>query len=377
MTSDQITFLPGIGFRRAGTRLAAPVSVERGERTLTVQQLIATPEATDLIYDSTYLPGDASPAPPGSMDRVVLSDGSTDYGIGGGMQLSVRPGKLVREFTMVPLPVGTRRVELRVSGTSIGDWSVPLELVPFPSDAAEGYLRIDAGDTRHGITVTVRGMVASREMTALDLMVVAERPNVRVAGLGGLGGMRDATTALTLRDQKGRAFAEHFRQDARDRFPDPTGIADVAIFDPLPDDADELVLEVPSVCFDDPEPRLDVALPVEAPIDTMLGPYAVRVLGSRPAEIARGPHRGQAIALDLDLRTAGDVRVLKPWQVMADGRSGGFSFGNRGMHGPAPEPLDLIEVHHQGTDPPRRVTLVGATVQARGRWQVRFRRSSG
>lgn len=370
-----MTFLPGIGFRGAGVRLAAPVSVERDGRTLVVQQLIATPEATDLIYDVTYLPGEASPAPPGSMDTVVLNDGAADYGIGGGMQLSVRPGKLVREFTMVPLPSGTRRVELRVSGKSIGDWSVPLELVPFPSDAAERYVRIDASDTRHGITVTVRGMVANREMTVLDLMVLAERPNVRVTGLGGLSGMRDATTALTLRDQTGRAYPEHFRQDARDQFPDPTGIADVGIFDALGEDAHELVLEVPSVCFDDLDPRLDIDLPVAAPIDALLGSHPIRVLASRPVEIARGPHRGQAVALDLDLRTARDARVLKPWQILADGKSGGFSFGGHGMHGPSPEPLELIEVHYEGADPPGKVTLVGATVQARGPWQVRFRRA--
>ena len=370
--SPQKTFLPGIGFRRAGTRLAAPVSVERGDRTLTVQQLISTPEATDLTYEVTHLPGDTSPGP-GGMDKVMLNDGAADYGVGGGMNISVRPGKLVRTFTMVPLAAGLPRIELRVSGPSIGEWVVPLELVPFPSAADGGYVDVGVSDTRHGITVTVRGIVASREMTALDLMVLADRPTVRVEGLGGLSGLRDASSALILRDQTGRVYTEHFRQDARDQLPDPSGIADVALFDPLGDDAAELVLEVPTICFDDPDPSLDIDVPVDAPITAMFGSYPIRVLASREVEIARGQHRGEAVALDLDLTATQDGRrVLKPWQVKVDGQPGGYSFGGRGLYAPAPEPLNLIEVHQRGAEPPKRITVSGATVQAHGPWQIRF-----
>jgi hypothetical protein len=370
-----MAFLPGIGFRRAGRRLAAPVSIERGERTMKVLDLVATPEATDLTYEITHMPGDSNPAPPGTRDAVALSDGSSEYGVGGGMHISVRAGKLVYGYTLVPLPAGLRRVELKVSGATIGEWSVPLELVPFPTDAADRYVPIDASDARHGITVTVRGMVATPETTALDLMVLAERTNLRVNGLGGLSGLRDASTALTLRDQSGRAYPEHFRQDARDQFPDPTGIADVAIFDPLADDSRELTLEVPSICFEDSEPRLDIALPVTEPATMQLGSYPVRIGASRAVEVTRGAQRISAVALDLDLGSdQGDLRVIKPWQVMIDGRPGGFSWGDRGIYGPAPEPLKLIEIHHQGSEPPRRVTLIGATVQARGPWNVRFTR---
>jgi hypothetical protein len=340
-----------------------------------VLQLIATPEATDLIYELTYFPGDSNPAAPGSIDKVVLNDGSADHGVGGGMQISVRAGKLVYGYTMVPLPPALRRVELKVTGSSAGAWSVPLELTPYPSGAAERYLPVGASDERHGMTVTVRGIVATADMTVLDLMVLADRPTVRVDGLGGLGGLRDATTALALHDQTGRIYAERFRQDARDQFPDPTTIADVAIFDPLGDDADELVLVVPSICFDDQDPRLDIDLPIGAPLDAMLGSYPIRVLASREVDIARGPHTSRAIALDLELASAdAELQVLKPWQVMADGRSGGYSFGGPGIYGPAPQPLKLVEVHLTGSDPPKRVTFSGATVRARGPWRVRFRR---
>jgi hypothetical protein len=67
--------------------------------------------------------------------------------------------------------------------------------------------------------------------------------------------------------------------------------------------------------------------------------------------------------------------VLKPWQVKVDGQPGGYSFGGRGLYGPAPEPLNLIEVHQRGAEAPKRVTLSGATVQARGPWRIQFRRT--
>jgi hypothetical protein len=210
-------------------------------------------------------------------------------------------------------------------------------------------------------------------MTTLDLMVLADRPAVRVEGLGGLSGMRDASSALILRDQTGRLYSEHFRQDARDQFPDPSGIADVALFDPLGDDADELVLEVRTICFDDPDPILEIDLPVDAPIAAMFGTYPVRVLASREVEVARGPHRGRALALDLDLTGTHDGRrVLKPWQVKVDGQPGGYSFGGRGLYAPAPEPPNLIEVHQRAAEPPKRITLSGATVQAHGPWRIPF-----
>lgn len=375
--ADLKTFLPGIGFRRAGMRLAAPVAAEHGDRTLTVQQLVATSEATDLVYDVTWRPEDKNPGPPGSMDEVSLFDGSKAYGVGGGMSLSVRAGRIVRGFTMVPLPTGLADVELRVSVASIGDWNVPLHLVPFPSPSDGRYESIGASDSRHGVTVTVRGVVASSEATVLDLIALGDRPRLHVRGLGGLDGMRDASTALILRERSGPEHNEHFRQDARDRFPDPSGVADVAIFDALPDDAHDLVLECPFVCFSDPDPTAEIALPVNVPSDLMLGPHRVRVLASRQVEVRRGPHPpSPAIALDLDPRSATeDVTVIQPMQVKVDGEQVGFGFGGHGIYGPAPEPLKMLEVFQTGSGPPRQVTFVGVTVRARGPWRIPFTRS--
>jgi hypothetical protein len=373
------TFLPGIGFRRAGTRLLTPVSVIQSERTLTVLRLIATPEATDLVYEVTHLPNDASmggPGGPSGMDRVFLSDGASEYRQGGAMNIAVRAGKLVRTFAMVPMPEDTTHIELRVSGPSIGEWAVPLELVPFPGPSDPTYVDVGASDSRHGITVTVRGMAAGANETALDLIALADAAEIRIWGLGGMG-MRNESTALTLRDDKGRSWVEHFRQDARDQFPDPTGIADVAIFDALPADASKLTLEIPSVCFDDTRPSLDVELPVESPRDARLGTYPVRILASRSGLVTRGPRSMPAVTLDVDLGTEDDETcVIKPAAVEGDGRMWGMGYGGQGIHGPSPRPVRTVEIFYQADAAPQRVTLKGATIRARGPWRISFDRPS-
>src|SRR5207245_1125259 len=197
------------------------------------------------------------------------------------------------------------------------------------------YVSVGASDTRHGVTVTVRGIVAGAEQTALDLIALGDGPETRV-GIGGMEGLRDASTALTLRDDASRTFIEQFRQDARDQFPDPSGIAAVAIFEALPDDASELELDVPSIVIDDPRPTLDIDLPVESPREVEFGPYGLRIRGSRAGEVRRGP-RGPVptVALDVDLGHVEDeLCLLKPWRVNVDGQPGGFGFGVKGIYAP-------------------------------------------
>jgi len=370
-------FLEGIGFRRAGTRLIAPVTRQKGERALTVLRLVATRDATDLVYELTDLPGDqgAFPTPQrGDRDHVALRVGAHEYGEGGGMSISVRAGKLVRSFTMVPLPEHTTALVLHISGPSIGDWDVPLELEPFPAPGDAAYQPIGATTSAHGVTVTLRGMVETQDATALDLQALHEADKVTVTGLGGLR-MRDESTALILRDEFGRTFIERFRNDARDQFPDPTGIGDVAIFDPLPDDASELVLEVPAVCFEDYRPTLDVELPIQDPIETRLGDYPIRLLASRETEVQRGGVLMRAVAIDLDLGTLDDpLCVIKPGGVKVDGKFAGMGFGSHGIRRPSPTPLKTIEIFPGEGPMPPRVTLFAATVRARGPWTIRFNR---
>lgn len=359
-------------------RLAEPIAVVQGERTLTVLRLVATPEASDLVYELTHLPGDdhaiAMPGHQAGMDRVWLTDGSATYGAAGSMSLAVRTGKLVRSFTLVPMAEGTTHVELHVDGAAIGEWTVPLDLVPFPGPDEAAYAQIGKSDSRHGITVTVRGMVASERETAFDLITLAEAPDTRVWGLGGLH-MRDASTAITLGDDKGRSFTERFRQDARDQFPDPTGIADVAIFDALPQDADQLTIEIPSVCFDDSRPTLDIDLPVVSPIEARFGSYPIRITSANPVTVTRGGRAVTVVALEVELGSVdNELCVIHPTRAMADGKMTGAGWGSHGIYAPSPQPTKTVEVYYTGDTPPRRITLIGATIRARGPWRVSFQR---
>ena len=372
-------FLRGIGFRRPGVLLPAPVSVTRGERTLTVLRLVATPESTDLMYELTHLPNDESPMPMpgrdrGGIDHVWLTDGTEKYGTGGGMSISVREGKLVRTFSLVPIPAGTPRIDLHVDGPSIGEWNVPLELQEFPGPDDPPYIAIGASDTRHGVSVTVRGMVAGANETAFDLIALADTASKHVLGLGGMH-MRDASTAITLRDDIGRSFVERFRQDARDQFPDHTGIADVAIFDALPADAQELSIEVPSVCLQDAGGELDIDLPIAAPIDGRLGDHPIRVNSAKQATVTRGGRSVDVIALDVDLGSVDDeLCVIHPMMAKADGEMCGIGWGSHGIYAPSPQPTKTVEVYPRGETLPKRITLSGASIRARGPWRVSFPR---
>jgi hypothetical protein len=251
---------------------------------------------------------------------------------------------------------------------------VPLQLEPFPAPDDAAYHLIGATTKIHGVTVTLRGMVETPDATALDLQALHEAEKVTVTGLGGLR-MRDESTALVLSDQLGRTYLEHFRNDARDQLPDPTGIGDAALFDALPDDASDLVLEVPTVCFEDYRPTLDVELPVQGPIETLLGDYPIRLLASRESDVLRGGVLMRAIAIDVDLGTLDDLLcVIKPGGVKIDGKFAGMGFGRHGIYGPSPTPLKTIEIFPGEGPTPPRVTLFAATVRARGPWTLRFNR---
>jgi hypothetical protein len=196
---------------------------------------------------------------------------------------------------------------------------------------------------------------------------VSGRPGWRV-NIGGLHGLRDQTTAMRLHDACGRTHLERTRQDARDQFPDRFNTADVAVFDPLPDDAGDVVLEVPYVCADDHASSAEIALPVRQPVGVDLAGTEMRVLGTREAELP-GTH-GPAIAVDLDVKSwVRDRRVIAPLTASLDGQRCGISWGN-GLNAPSPEPAPYVLVPCANPDQPHALTLRGAWVQLRGPWRV-------
>lgn len=358
-------FLRGIGFREPGLRLGAPVTQRTANgRALTITDLVSTPDGTDLVYEVEWH-GEQNVHC--ERDGVVMHGASTDPACRpGSMGVAVRQGKLVCTRSLPPVETGIRHVEIEITGDA-GEWRVPLDLEPFGDDEQQRRRDIGASDTRQDVTITVDSIVLMAEATAVEVRAHCGRPGWRT-GIGGLQAMRDETTAMRLHDERDRTYLERTRNDARDQFPDRFGREDVAIFDPLPDDAGALVLEVPFVCSEDHATSVDIALPMRKPVTIELAGAQICILATREAELPRS--RGPAIAVDLDVTTwHDDRRVITPLRASVDGHEVGVSWAN-GLHAPAPAPVPYILVPCAAPSAARALTLRGAFVQQRGPWRI-------
>jgi hypothetical protein len=199
--------------------------------------------------------------------------------------------------------------------------------------------------------------------------VLLEEKGVSCAGIGGLHGMRKGPTGLSLRDDAGRTYSEHWRE------PPAVESKDVALFDPLQGDVRALELTVPYVFLEE-EGRLELALPVMSAVTGRLGRHNVRVFGTDtvPATPDTGsfPSRGPGIGVDIDLGDWQDNRrLVMPGRVTVDDRYGGLRL-RRALDARDPEPVDYFEVPLERPLDAKTITLACPVVQVRGPWAVRF-----
>lgn len=354
-------FLDGIGFREAGVRLAKPVTARGSSgRAVTVTQLVSTPESSVLEYEVEWH-GEQDIHP--QSDRVTLHGASLDLACRpGGLSVSVREGKLVVSRTLPPIARGVTSVEVEITGDA-GEWRLAIELEPFGNDDVAQEL--DATDTRHGITLAVRGVTRRSDATILDIAVPIERG--RQIAIGGLSGMRDQKTAMVLRDQHGREYPERTRMDARDQYPDPPG-QDVGIFRALPPDAGSMHLEVPFVNVHDHMASVDIPLPVSAPIEVSLGGAQLRILATRIAELAMPRYKGPALTVEVESDWTDDRRIVWISSARLDGKDNGVI--HRGTYAPAPELQREFSIASEAQADARVLTLRAPAVQMRGPWRI-------
>lgn len=354
-------FLDGIGFREAGVRLARPVTARgSGDRAVTITQLVSTAESSVLEYEVEWH-GEQNIHP--QSDRVALHGASLDPTCRpGGLSVSVREGKLVVSRTLPPVASGVTSVEVQITGAA-GEWRLGLELEPFGNAAVAQEL--DASDTRHGITLAVRGVTRRNDSTILDIALPIERG--RQIAIGGLSGMRDQETAMVLRDQRGREYLEHVRADARDQYPDPPG-QDVGIFDALPPEAGSMHLEVPFGNVHDHTASVDIPLPVTAPIEVSLGGAQLRILATRVAELAMSRYKGPALTVEVESDWADDRRIVWMSSARLDGKDNGVT--HRGTYAPAPELQREFSIATEAPADARVLTLRAPAVQMRGPWRI-------
>ena len=364
-----LTYLPGIGFREPGLRLARKSSTERDGLTLKVTDLVATASGTDLAYEITDGSEGASciiPSPgknPFEAGRVSLASGedmplsamaSSARAIAGGIRYTMRAQPIRGTPTLV---------ELRISGGYYGDWSLPLELEAYGADDA--MRPVDASAAHEGVTIRVKGVSRTADATALSIGVESD---AHTQGIGGMHGMRRGPTALRLRDEHGREYEEVFMEPVGG----PPGRDALAVFPALADDAHELTLEVPFVYVVAITDAVDVPLPVTEPVEATLGDHRIRVLATGPApDSLRRKNFGPALQISLDLGDwQGDRRILFPQRVLVDEKDRGVGYGN-GLNATDPAPITALEVRPE-PESPKTLRLQHALVQVRGPWTVRF-----
>jgi hypothetical protein len=365
-------YLAEIGFRPAGVRLAAPVHATDGARTLTLTELIATPQGTDLTYYLTGLTGNEGEdarkelvAVRSEDDERVVTQGTF---LLSGSDRRVVPRR-INSSKVIPQWSGPVLVSIGVSG--VGEFLLGAQLKPFGPETETPRREVNASATHEGITVTVRGVGAAREETAIE--IEAEVPEGDCcAGIGGYAGHRLGPTALSLMDERGRVYMERWQEPGR------CDHATLALFQPVHPEARELELGIPYVFVEEQVSTEAVELPVTGPVQLQLGRYRIRVLGT--ALVAGDPRAGQprfrepALGVDVDLGGwQGDRRVLSPGPVLIDGDFCNLGYrGRPGMDARQPEPAERLEIFGDRALTGKTLAFRRPAIQVRGPWRLRI-----
>lgn len=357
-------FLRGIGFRPAGLWMSKPVVVERGDRTVTVRQLVATPDRTDLTYEISCLPSEAARVGR-TQDEVRLRVGSQQYRISRlhAQSAQITSRRVTRTLRLEPLPLTVRRVELDVTSPILGAWSHSIALEPFSSDDTVDQWAPNRSVAHAGVTLTARTVRFTATETTVEIEAATSDDAV-FTGLGGLDSRRDGRTALKLRDHRGHAYRERAGQADID-YVDPSGQVEIAIFEPVPVDAGDLELEVPFVYLEHSSGSIAIELPVAAPAIGTLGGHAIRITDARAGNIPGGAYRGPGIELTLDLGGwHNDRRVLKPRDAAMNGEPVPISIlGQLRLSDPGSRTLALAD--HADSTGAEVATLSGAGRRSR------------
>ena len=366
-------FLPGIGFRQQGMRLLEPAYNNAAGRTLTLRDLIATPDGTELVYDLTY---DDEGSEARAHESILIRHGAHEYDLGGGtVAIWSTDGvwrRAIRSEAKFPATEG--RVELEVAVSGLGVWKVAGELAAFGEDTESRDL--DASDTRDDITVHLHAVSLSKEVTAVELSASTSAKGAFVEGIGAYSSTRLGPNALTLRDQALRVYREQLHDPRLD-----DGLPHgryFALFEPLPEDAREFALEIPFVIVQECNEEVTFDVPVSTPATVAYGRYRARVLRTYTApgitDVASQPYREPGLGIDIDLGGWQDGRrMLAPRWVLVDGANRGLRYTNR-LDMRAPDPVQQFEIPMEGAHNAARVKLHGVLVQVHGPWVIKFER---
>lgn len=366
-------YLPEIGFRPPGVRLATPVHASDGARTLTLAELVATPVGTDLTYYLTGLSGDEGREPRketiavrSGEDRHVVTQGTF---LLTGADQRVAP-RHVHSTRAIPPWIGAVDISIGIDG--VGEFHLDAQLTPFGPEGTTPRRDVNASVTHDGVTVTVKGVGAACEETAIEIEATVAAGDC-CAGIGGYANHRLGPTALSLRDETGRAYME--------RWDSPDGRYDhktLALFQPVHPEARELELSVPFVYVEERGTMEPVDLPVTRPVDVKVGRYGIRMLAS--AHIPGDPRarrpwlREPALGVDVDLGGwHGDRRLLTLGPAHIDGDFCNLGVRTEpGLDARQPEPAKRIVISGDRALTGKTLAFRRPLVQVRGPWSFRI-----
>ena len=381
-------WVPGLGFRSSdGLGARDRVVVRQGDRAFAVMTLVSTERGTEVVFeikddhaedlcvvgkfdhqalsriDVTLLDADGSSYPASKTLLAMIGIGQHDFGF------------FHRETGFEPLRQDAQQVVLQVAGGELGDWTVPVPVVPLDEVSLMRMHAVDAGATRQDLSIRVLGIATGDAETWILLKASASTPEVGIRGIGALM-QRQGDDRLVLVDGAGCRYEEELARETVRRG-DATGLS-IAKFPPLPPDATDLVLIVPAVVIEESDAKLEFTLPVTEPRDVEFGRYpmvlqSAGVAHDLLAPPGEAPASGLRIALGpRDARSA--RRVVRPGVVALDGgpeQRWGWGFG---WH---PEPgFTNIIINVDVTAPPRTITLSRPLVRVSGPWEIRFTRPS-
>lgn len=354
--NDEFGYFPRHGWRRSarGHELASLVSAEHGAARLEVTRALVTSERTDVSLRITNLPSRPrsldSPRRPGLLVRVPPGDWETPLAMahGGG------PTGAEIDAQFAGHSGRPRRLELRLDG-DYGDWEVAVDLVPA---VALRSVASTATAVKHGgVTLEPIEVVRTGDLLVVRVTATAEHPVALVRALGTDNPVRMPNEYLTLVDEHGRQFHE-VKDPNPSRFND--GRHHAIVFGPIPPDARTFELAVPSVTGVERTDDVEVDLP-PAEGELQLGRHRLRLLGWRRSEGRLADF--YPVTIDLKGGTTGDATLIRPEQILVNGRGVAMSFPTTGG--------TSIAIQSQ-EEPPFRLGLRHALVRIPGPWMLRF-----
>ena len=373
-------FIPEVGFRPGvGLALPEPVTVlKENDRGLRVMRLVATELGTELAFEIRD-PDREAACETGSLDykqtraEVRLLDAAGVSipqipGPGNGYSFGQHGfGVFGQKVVFTPLPSGTSHVTLELRG-GLGDWEVPLDLVPLSDSAVVPAMPVGTEQQRSGVTVRVVAMATTDDAIVLELQAEAG-PTVRAIEIGEWL-VNQGKDGFVLIDEGGRRV-EELSMRGRMGMKRPGGGRTVVSFPRT--DSRNFTLVVPSVVFQESAGSLELQLPIHVPTDLSFGRHPVRIryanaVNDLPAAPGEAPQPGIEVQLGtVDWHDG--RRVLRPGPVFVDGIHRGYSVTGRGEPGFVSVNIPLADAASAQT-----VTMRDPVVAVRGPWEIRFSR---